>query len=195
MKKILLILLIVLIGANYSYSQVSPESTSFEPALQQPYGKLNPQAPPQVADFDPMVGVCDCRSLSRNPDGSWQDTTNMVWQFKYVLNGTAVQDEVWRDGNYASSIRQYHADSAQWIVTYYSFPFVAYKPGVWYGNKQDDGSIVLKQPQVAPNGMNGVSTLTFYEISSEGFNWKGEWIKDDGTVTYPFWRIWCRKRE
>ena len=193
--KITLITLLLTAGTMLSaWGQLAPESMQYEAANHQPYGQINPKAPSQVADFDPMIGVCDCRSLSRNPDGSWQDTTNMVWQFKYVLNGTAVQDEVWRDGNYASSLRQYHADSAQWIVTYYSFPFVAYKPGVWYGNKQEDGTIVLKQPQQAPNGMEGVSTLTFYDINEMGYNWKGEWVKDDGSIVYPFWLIWCRKR-
>lgn len=167
---------------------------AYEPGAGQPFGKLNPEAPAQVADFDPMIGLCDCKSLGRNPDGTWKDTTNMVWSFKYIMNGTAVQDEVWRDGNYAGSMRQFHKDSVQWAVTYYSYPSVAYNPSVWWGNKQENGDIILKKEQAAPNGMAGFSSLTFYDIKEDGFNWKGEWIKDDGTIKYPFWLIWCKKR-
>lgn len=195
MKTILLLLATGLLHSWAAFSQLAGESTIHRAGPGQVFGKLNPEAPPQTADFDPLIGLCDCRSLSRNPDGSWQDTVAMVWQFKYILNGTAVQDEVWRDGNYASSIRQFHKDSSRWIVTYYSYPLVGFKPGVWYGEKQENGNILLSQPQTAPNGMQGFSTLTFYDISEQGFNWKGEWIKDDNTITYPFWLIWCQKRK
>lgn len=174
-------------------AQIAPESFTNEPGESNVFGTLNPQAPPQVGDFSSMVGICDCRSLSRNADGSWQDTVNMVWQFKYIMNGTAIQDEVWRQGNYATSIRQYHPDSARWVVTYYSYPTISYTPGVWHGEAVREG-LVFRQPQVAPNGMEGFSTLTFFNISETGFNWKGEWIKDDRSFTYPFWLIWCHKR-
>lgn len=194
MKKPLIPLLILLFSSTVLWSQISSEAMQYEPSTANPFGQLNPDAPAEVADFDAMIGKCACRSLSRKPDGSWADTVDMVWQFKYVLNGTAVQDEVWRDGNYASSLRQYQVDSAQWVVSYYSFPAVAYTPGVWHGSKQDDGTIVLSKGQAAPNGMQGNSVLTFFDIGAEGFNWKGEWVKDDGTVTFPFWLIWCQKQ-
>ena len=158
-----------------------------------PFGALNPAAPPEVADFAPMIGICDCRSVQRNQDGTWQDTTDLVWKFKYILNGTAIQDETWREGTWATSIRQYHADSSRWVVSYNAYPGVSLAPGAWTGGKEGD-DIVLRQPFTAPNGMEGRSTLRFYDITDTGFNWKGEWIKNDGTVTYPFWHIWCRKR-
>ena len=184
----------LLFWSGSAQGQAQANFNEYEPSDEYPYGKLNPDAPAEVGDFAGMIGLCDCASVSRNQDGSWQDTTAMEWSFKYVLNGTAVQDEVWRESNFASSIRQYHADSAQWIVTYYSYPFVSYKVGVWRGNKVGE-EIVLKQPQKAPNGMDGFSRLTFYDISPAGFKWKGEWVKDDGTITYPFWTIDCVKRE
>lgn len=194
MKKLILPPLLLILTCFCLCAQVSPGAMQYEPSQAHPFGQLNPEAPSQVGDFAPMIGKCTCRSLSRNPDGTWADTVDMVWQFKYVLNGTAVQDEVWRDGNYASSIRQYQADSAQWVVSYYSYPIVAYNPGVWHGAKQNDGTIVLKQSQVAPNGMQGHSVLTFYGMSDQGFNWKGAWVKDDETITYPFRMIWCHRQ-
>jgi hypothetical protein len=65
---------------------------------------------------------------------------------------------------------------------------------VWKGNREND-EIILKMPQKAPNGMDGISRLTFFDITENGFSWRGEWIDQEETVIYPFWMIWCRKRQ
>ncbi|MEO1434085.1 MAG: hypothetical protein AAFV80_01020 [Bacteroidota bacterium] len=167
---------------------------SYEPSSAHPFGQFNPVAPDEVKAFEPMIGICDCVSLQRSPQGEWQDTTAMIWQFKYVMNGTGVQDEVWRpDHQYAGSIRQYQADSAQWVVTYFSYPVLSMQPGIWQGGPQGD-QIVLKMDQKAPNGMAGDSKLTFYEIRETGFRWKAEWVSKDASITYPIWKIDCKKR-
>jgi len=171
-----------------------PLSNEYEPTDKNPFGMLNPEAPPQTVEFSPMIGLCDSRSIQRKTDGSWQDTLNMQWKFKYIMNGTAIQDEVWRDnGIYAVSIRQFHADSAKWVVTYFSYPYVSTKPGTWLGTKENN-DIVLYQDQKAPNGMEGVSRLTFYAINGNGFKWRGDWVSADGRVVYAFWEIDCKKR-
>ena len=109
------------------------------------------------------------------------------------MNGTAVQDEVWRDGNYAGSIRQYQPDSAKWVVTYFSYPAVSTSPGVWLGEKEAD-KIVLFKPQTAPNGMEGFYRIQFLDMTEQGFNWIGEWVNENLTFQYPTWQIWCKKR-
>lgn len=175
-----------------SWSQ-APIVTPYEPSSSQPFGLPNPAAPEQLADFAPMIGMCTCKSVSRNADGGWQDTLQMIWKFKYILNGTAIQDEVWREQEmYAGSIRQFHPDSAKWVVTYFSYPAVSASPGVWLGQKEEE-TIILKKAQQAPNGMEGFSRLSFFDIQESGFNWKGEWVSTDGTVEYPFWNIFCKK--
>ena len=168
----------------------------YESSEQFPFGQLNPDAPTQTADFDPMIGLCDCKSVSRNQDGTWADTLEMVWKFKYIMNGYGVQDEVWRDQNlFAGSIRQFHQDSGMWVVSYYSFPSVPFKPGVWHGNK-DQNQIVLYKDQKAPNGMEGDSRLTFFDMDkTKGFKWKGEWVSKNREIVYPFWQIFCTKRQ
>ena len=161
---------------------------------QNPFGLLNPDAPEQLSDFVPMIGICDCQSIRRNPDGSWQDTSQMIWSFKYILNGTAIQDEVWDGNRYATSIRQFHPDSLEWIVSYRSYPTISYNVSVWRGKKEND-QIVLDLNQKAPNGMDGLSRLIFYNISDTGFDWKGAWVNEEKAIVYPFWYIFCKKRE
>ena len=175
---------------------VSAQNKQYEPSTENPYGMLNPAAPEGTGDFDQIIGTCDCKSVNRNPDGTWQDTLKMEWQFKYIMNGTAVQDEVWRENNLmAGSIRQFNADSAKWYVSYYSSTSIPASLPCWNGAKNEEGEIVLNMAQKAPNGMDGSSRLTFHNISAEGFNWKGEWVSQDGSIVYPFWTISCRKRD
>lgn len=190
--KLLLILLIMFCSTAYGQNELK----KFEPSKKHTFGLANPDAPEAITDFESLIGVCNCKSLQRGSDGNWQDTLSMEWKFKYIMNGTAVQDEVWRDGGvYAGSIRQYQQDSAQWVVTYFSYPSVSATPGVWMGGKDNENNLVFLRPQKAPNGMDGISRLTFSDITESGFNWNGEWVSVDGSFTYPFWMIWCKKLE
>ncbi len=179
-----------------AFAQVSPADSQYEPNDLQPRGSYNPAAPRELKQFDFMVNVCDCKSVNRNPDGSWQDSVAMVWMAKYILNGTGIQDFSWKEGGLASSsVRQYDTTSQQWVVTYFSFPGVTTAPGVWLGAWDEESQkMVLKKEQKAPNGMEGNSVLTFYDISEKGFKWEGKWISTDGQFTWPFWRIECQRR-
>ena len=171
------------------------QDKSYEPSDEFPYGRPNPNVPAEFLDFSPMIGTCDCKSVQRNPDNTWADTLNAVWQFKYILNGWAIQDETWLENKTnSSSIRQFNPDSAAWFVTFYSSNFANPTPPTWKGAKEND-DIVLNLPQKAPNGMDGSSRLTFYEISDKGFRWKGEWVSTDGQFVFPFWTLDCVKRE
>jgi hypothetical protein len=173
--------------------ETTPQSEYAE-SRDHPFGQPNPMAPEAILDFQEMIGVCDCVSLQRNPDGSWQDAVHLVWRFKYILNGTGVQDETWKsDGSTATSIRQFNADSLHWVVSYYSNGTVNQKPPVWTGKRIDD-TITLDMPQRAPNGLAGLSRLSFYDITDAGFKWKGEWVDSLQTISYPFWTIECVKR-
>ncbi len=192
MRKALLFLAIITFPI-ISLCQTLSELRPYDASDQNPFGLPNPSSPEEIKDFEPMLGLCNCKSINRNPDGTWQDTVQMLWKFQYILNGTAVQDESWKsDGSYSSSVRQFHPDSALWYVTYFSSKSIAPKPPTWAGKKIGD-EIVLDLAQKAPNGMEGVSRLTFYDITKNGYNWKGEWVSADGSIIYPFWRIYCTR--
>ena len=167
----------------------------FEPSEAFPYGKPNPDAPQQIKDFEPMIGLCNCKSTTRNQDGTWAKSLDMTWKFRYIMNGMAVQDEVLRtDGSHAGSIRQYSADSSRWYVHYYS----SRKPNAilptWEGQKKD-GKIILYRDQKAPNGTEGFYRITFYDMDDNGYKWLGEWVSKDEKIIYPTWKIDCNKAE
>ena len=175
---------------------VFSQNFDYEPSAAFPYGRLNPEAPKQVGDFQKLIGTCDCKSVSRINQNQWADTVDMKWTFKYIMNGTAVQDMTLKeDGIHSGSIRQYNADSLRWYVHYYTSSVATPTLSAWEGNKTEDGTIVLRRDQVAPNGMNGKYRLTFSNISLEGYNWVGEWVDLSETVVYPTWRIFCKRTD
>lgn len=168
----------------------------YEPSARHPFGLPNPEAPPEVKDYDPLIGVSQCKSVQRLPDQTWGDTTAMTWRFKYIMNGYGVQDETFREnGTYAGSIRQYNADSAAWYVHYYSVPGIPATLPSWEGGKTDDATMVLYNENTAPNGMEGFYRITFSDMSYDGFNWAGEWVNKDESIIYPLWNLFCTKNK
>jgi len=184
MKNVSLLLLLISYSLSAQYE--------YEPTAEFPYGRMNPKAPQELADFAPMIGTCDCKSVSRIDPNNWADTVQMTWTFKYIMNGMAVQDETWKmDGTYAGSIRQYNADSSRWYVHYYTTAGAVPSLPSWEGNQNENGNIVLYRPQQAPNGMNGYFRLLFYNITNDGYDWVGAWVNEDETIVYPTWKIFC----
>ncbi len=159
-----------------------------------PYDSPHADAPVQLADYADLIGKCECQSHRRNPDGTWKEPVKMIWRFKYVLGGFGVQDESWKeDGTYGGSLRQFNADSTKWVVTYFSSSSVAIPTSHWTGAPRKGNEIVLYRPQAAPNGMDGFSRLKFYDIEKDSFKWVGEWVDKNETITYPFWKIDCKR--
>ncbi|MGI9545836.1 MAG: hypothetical protein ACR2MM_01260 [Flavobacteriaceae bacterium] len=167
---------------------------SYEASAEHPFGLPNPEAPEQILDYAPLIGECECLSVLRGPDGAWAEPVDMIWRFKYIMNGTAVQDETMKtDGSYAGSIRQFIPDSTKWYVHYYSSGKPTTILPSWEGNKDETGNIVLYRDQKAPNGMDGSYKITFSDITDQGFKWLGAWVSKDSSVVYPTWKIECKK--
>lgn len=164
----------------------------FEPSAEHPFGLPNPKAPKEIMDFAPLIGECNCKSQTRKPDQTWAEPVDMVWRFKYIMNGMGIQDETLKeDGTYSGSIRQFIPDSTKWYVHYYSTGSPSTVLPAWEGNRTQNGNIVLYREQKAPNGMEGNYRLTFYDIDEKGFKWVGEWVDKTESVVYPTWKIDC----
>ncbi|MEM7548442.1 MAG: hypothetical protein AAF363_02125 [Bacteroidota bacterium] len=176
------------------FSQLSIAQYSYEPSLEYPFGKPNPEAPEEIKGYDALIGLCNCKSETKGPDGSWNEPVPMTWRFKYIMNGWGVQDETLKeDGTYSGSIRQYNTDSSKWYVHYYTSANVSPQLSSWEGSRNSDGNIVLYRKQKAPNGMDGFYRLTFYGIDESGYKWIGEWVSPDESVIFPTWKISCTR--
>lgn len=168
---------------------------AYEPTAANPYGKPNPKAPPEIQDFQPMIGICDCLSYSKGTDTSWLPPEKMVWEFKYIMNGMAIQDHSLKeDGVHSGNIRQFNVDSARWYVHYFTTAVARPELTTWEGNRIND-RIILYRNQKSPSGLDGFYKITFYNITDDGFNWLGEWVNPDESFKYQSWKIDCKKRE
>lgn len=171
------------------------EQNEYEPSNDYPFGKVNPKAPEQTKDYQALIGICDCKSTSRNQDGTWAEAIDMTWKWSYIMNGMAVQDETIKaDGKHSGSIRQFSADSSRWYVHYYSSSSPTAILSTWEGNKKND-KIVLYREQKAPNGMEGYYRLSFYDMNKSGYKWIGEWVDKAENIVYPTWKIECKRTE
>lgn len=185
--KSILSLLLLFSFLSFSQNQYTVSDTN-------PYGSPNPEAPEQIKDFEGLIGKCDCKSVSRNQDQTWADPVDMTWEWKYIMNGMAVQDETIKaDGKHSGSIRQFISDSSKWYVHYYSSGAPSTTLPTWEGGKKDNGNIVLYRDQKAPNGAEGWFRLTFYDIDDTGYKWVGEWTDKTEKVTFPTWKIDCKR--
>ena len=81
----------------FSTSVFSQKEMIYEPSKEFPFGQYNPSAPTELKDYQDLIGTCKCMSESRNPDPTWAKPVNMIWTWKYIMNGTAVQDETLKD--------------------------------------------------------------------------------------------------
>lgn len=168
----------------------------YEASPKYPFGKANPEASEQVRDFEFMIGECNCSSIKRKSDGTWDAPEPMLWRFKYIMNGMAIQDETLKnDGSHSGSIRQFIQDSSKWYVHWYSANTPSTKLPTWEGTGKKEGKIVLYKPQKAPNGIEGFFRLTFYDMSNSGYKWIGEWIDKAEKIIYPTWKIDCIRKE
>ena len=186
MKSLITLLFFV---SLYSFSQ-----NDYSVSETNPFGLPNPAAPEQIKDYQSIIGKCHCKSYSKKQDQTWDDPVDMTWEWKYKMNGMAVQDETIKaDGKHSGSIRQFIADSSKWYVHYYSTGAPTTKLPTWEGGKTEDGRIVLYRDQKAPNGTEGFFRLTFYDINASGYKWIGEWTDKSEKITFATWKIDCKR--
>lgn len=163
----------------------------YDPSPEYPYGRPNPDAPPQLSQFHFMVGRNDCTDEVFNPNTEQWLEGQRTWDAHYYLNGYGIIDSGRSGSAHNGNIRIFDPLTQQWRVTYFSMP--VYGSGEWTGGVVGE-EIVLRQPQKAPGtDIDGFSTLTFSNISAQGFDWRGEWISSDGSFVHTNWRISCKK--
>lgn len=160
---------------------------AYEPNSENPYGLKNPKASEALSEFDFMLGECHCTDSVTNADGTYRVYPS-IWKAKYMLNGHAIQDNNFNPVNPTTNLRMYDAAAKLWKVTYLQSAN-GYFTGVWEGNLDGKGDMVLERKQ---NG--STSRLVFYNITDKGYAWKSENIAADGKVTRS-WKKDCIKQK
>lgn len=157
------------------------------------YSRMNEgTSNPSLDDFSDMIGTCNCKSKRKGSDGNWLEAVDATWTFKYIMDGKGVQDNFsLANGLSGGSIRQYNEKEKSWYVHYYASNSPTPTLQSWAGEKTKENNIVLYSPQKSPDGEDGFYKLSFYDISKNGYKWKGEWVNKDESKINAFWTIEC----
>lgn len=187
-------IILIMISSNIAIAQVTGATESVpasakmpvenEPSPSHPFGKLNPNAPPETAEFSFMIGEFDCDDKTLGQDGKWTES-RVVWNSTYFLNGSGIMDRFWSEQVVATGTRIFDKKNGKWIVNYFQTS-PAYFAGVWEGKKEGEKMIMR-----APRG-EGESRLTFHNITENSFDWVGESVTKEGKAS-PFWIITCKR--
>lgn len=161
----------------------------YEASAAYPYGRPNPDAPTELAQFAFFIGEYECVDRQKNAEGEWREFP-AFWNARYFLNGFGIQDHYYADGFQTSNIRVFFPNENVWKVTYVSAP--SYGTGTWEGTKQGD-DIVLERHPNPPNSAAAFSRLTFYDITDESFEWKAESIRE-GQEPSANWTSSCKRK-
>ncbi|MEZ5347098.1 MAG: hypothetical protein R2681_16240 [Pyrinomonadaceae bacterium] len=183
-KKTIFILTIFLCISVINGQNNASLSADHEPNPAFPFGRLNPAAPQETAQFSFMIGEFDCVDEIINPqDGKWVKFP-AIWNAKYFLNGQGIIDQYWSPQFSTSNIRIFDPKEKKWNVTFFRMP--GSNSGVWSGTKEGE-SMVMRQGTDEKG-----SRLTFSGISDDGFKWIGESMTNGNPS--PFWKSDCKRR-
>ncbi len=121
-KKPVWILVALLVSATVTAQNNVSLPPDYEPSPVYPFGRLNPDAPPETAQFSFIVGEFDCVDEIINPqDGKWV-TIAAIWNAKYFLNGQGIIDQYWSPQFSTSNIRIFEGKEKKWKVTFFRMP-------------------------------------------------------------------------
>jgi len=87
------------------------------------YGEKNPQAPAELDLFSFLIGKWSGTGRTRLADGSHAEWQGATWIGRYILNGTAIADELHAPGpdgriHLGITLRQFDAEHDTWIVEF-----------------------------------------------------------------------------
>lgn len=149
------------------------------------YGKLNPNAPPELSRWAFLLGKYRCEASLKQADGTWQ-SLKTAWEGRAILDGYAIADE-FRMTTPAGdlmvlglNLRSYDAKKKAW-----SMKWLNAMAGTWtdLGSPEQGGvqvsekgiTYILKEPLA----QHRFTRATYTNISANHFTWRGE-KSDDG---------------
>lgn len=143
--------------------------TGFEPDTDNPYGRINPQAPSAVRDYAFMVGEWACDERLRR-DGQWTSFPSRMTG-RFYLNGFGIINFTWTPDSASSMTYQYDEAEGVWKITNTGAPRAAHS--VWRGAREGDER-VARTTATGADGKPGKLRITFHDISQTAFGWRLE---------------------
>ena len=165
------------------------------------YTQLKPadDADVQLVMMQPLMGNWDCSRQVLQKDGSWLKPQQIShWQWRYVLNGYAVQDYWYPKADdltgpgMGTNLRIYDPTSKTWKMTW-TFDTLA-RFQTFVAIFDGDTMVMNGEYPASPQRPAHKAKITFHNISEKYFDWKYESSKlDDGKNWLEVVRLHCKK--
>lgn len=166
-----------------------PRRAEYDPSPEHPFGRPNPEAPAELAQFAHLVGEHVCEERLRDPGGPWR-TARGRWRGRWILNGWVLADEYIGSTYSYLGVRVYLPAEARWSISFFQTPQPD-GPALWTGRSTDSG-MVVERPIELPDGAAATIRLSFSDVTNAGFRWRNETISERGSLTT--WTLECRRR-
>jgi hypothetical protein len=153
--------------------------------------KLNPNAPPELAQFAFLVGEWRCDVVIKQPDGSW-GSLKATWEARFILDGYAIADEYRMTAPTGEllvlgvNIRSYDAKRKAWNMKWLNV-----LDGAWTGlGTEEMGGVKIDENGITfcvkeQTAAHALTRVTFANISANHFTWRGD-RSDDGEAWDDF---------
>lgn len=148
---------------------------------QETFGKLNPAAPEETAQFQFLVGRWHAEYSGISSDGTVTKGT-ADWRIKYILNGFALQDE-WSyslpDGTiagYGTMFRTFDAKKKEWTIVEQTTGNLEFNHMT---AKKVGDTMVMYEEGETPEGKIHMRRV-FHNITRDSFDWRYDISRDGG---------------
>ena|SRR5688572_18621417 len=159
--------------------------------IEQEFGQLNPNAPPELSRFAFLIGNWRCEARVKLANGEWQ-RLQATWRGRFILDGYAIADEYRMTGASGEliviglNVRTYDAFTQKWNMKWLNAlagTCVDLGPDELGGVTFDGQSIIyaLRESLAA----HAYTRATYTNVSGKHFTWRGE-KSDDGKAWSEF---------
>lgn len=146
------------------------------------FGRLNPEAPPETAQFAFLVGEWECKTKFMKPDGSGYQQGRATWTGYFILDGWAIQDD-WvgygPDGKegHGTNLRSFNPRTGKWDNRW--LPAGSLQWAYFEAEQRGDTLVMTGGEGTDPRG-EYVDRNVFYDVSPHGFRWRKDRSYDGG---------------
>lgn len=183
MKKTVATLILTLMF-NLTFSQNDQAYKLFDGAseMNPTSRKVNPNAPPETAQFNFLIGDWDCNMKFLIAKDKYK-TTKTKWYAYYTLDGYAIQDDAIGPGFRGTTYRTYNPRKKKWIMKWIPAN---------QGNPWDiEAEFVNGEIHATTEGQDQfgkfMDKIFFYDIKPKSFSWRQERSYDQGKT----WTLWA----
>lgn len=152
----------------------SPLFDAYEPNVQHPYGRLNPDAPPAVSDYQFMVGDWSCEER-RRAGNDWT-TQKVTMTARHTLNGYGYWNRTVGPSGISSMLYDYDVSAGAWVIVNANAP--EHSHSIWQGHREGVAR-VARSKQVRDSRTVNLE-IVFDETSDDSFHWRLQAMTPEG---------------